>query len=281
MSEAIYDAIVVGTDGSATSCRAVQRAGLYGEALDAQVVVATIFHRPTEEEIGPASQRAESPQVNIVASGYRAAVDMAVDAAGYASQAAPGVSVDTVAIEGDPAEALIELAQRRGHSLLVVGNQGMTGSKRFLLGSVPNKISHHAGGDVLIAMTSQDAPVHLPRSIVIGTDGSKTATLALGRGLQIAAATKASVTILAAGLGNKADAVFAEAAGMADDWGVEWEPLSPPGDPADELVTAGERHDLLVVGNKGMAGAARFLLGSVPNKISHHPTSDLLIVRTT
>ena len=277
----LYDAIVVGSDGSDTSRRAVQRAGLYGDALDAEVVVVTVFARPQEAEAGPASQRAESPLLSSVASGYRGAVDIAQDAANFAREAAPGVNVDATAVEGDPADGLIEVAASRGDSLLVVGNQGMTGSKRFLLGSVPNKISHHAVGDVLIARTSVDAPVVLPQTMVIGTDGSRTATRALDRGLALAAATKASVTILAAGLGRRGDAVFLDAAARADEAAVDYEMVSASGEPADELAAAGEQADLIVVGNKGMTGAARFLLGSVPNKISHHVTADLLIVRTT
>lgn len=150
----LYDAVVVGTDGSPRSCQAVQRAGLYGEALGVELVVANIFHRPEESEIGPASERAESPQQNIASSGYRGAVDAAQDAARYAREAAPGVKVDVVAVEGDPAEGLIELAESRGNALLVVGNQGMTGSKRFLLGSVPNKVSHHAPCTVMIIRTT-------------------------------------------------------------------------------------------------------------------------------
>lgn len=277
----IYDAIVVGSDGSPTSCRAVQRAGLYGSALEAPVVVVTVFQRPLESEVGPASQRAESPQVTSVASGYRSAVDTAQDAADFARSAAPDVSVDATAVEGDAADGLMELAASRGDSLLVVGNLGMTGSKRFLLGSVPNKVSHHAAGDVLIARTSVDGPVALPRSIVIGTDGSRTATRALERGLAVAAATKAAVTVLAAGLGRRGDKVLDDAYGRADALGVDCEAVAASGEPADELAAAGEAADLVVVGSKGMTGAARFLLGSVPDKISHHGTSDLLIVRTT
>lgn len=278
---ALYDAIVVGSDGSETSCRAVQRAGLYGAALDAPVVVVTVFQRPQESDAGPASQRAESPQVTSVASGYRAATDTAQDAADYARSAAPNVSVDATAVEGDPADGLIDVAANRGDSLLVVGNQGMTGSKRFLLGSVPNKVSHHAVGDVLIARTSQGDPVALPSTIVIGTDGSRTATAALERGLALAAATKAKVTVLAAGLGGRSERVFEDARSRADAAGIDCETVAASGEPADELAAAGEGADLIVVGSKGMTGAARFLLGSVPNKISHGVTADLLIVRTT
>ena len=277
----LYDAVVVGTDGSTRSCRAVQRSGLYGEALGVELVVANVFHRPEEGELGPASERAESPQQNITASGYRGAVDAAEDAARFAREAAPGVKVDVVAVEGDPAEGLIELAASRGDALLVVGNQGMTGSKRFLLGSVPNKISHHAAGDVLITRTDEERPVVLPERILIGTDGSKTATRALDRGLALAAAVRARVTVLAAGLGSKGNAVLEDAAKRADAAGVDCSPVARSGEAADELVAAADEHDLVIVGNRGMTGAARFLLGSVPNKISHHVGSDLLIIRTT
>jgi nucleotide-binding universal stress UspA family protein len=67
-----------------------------------------------------------------------------------ASSVAPGVDVDTAAVEGEAAEALLDLAEARPGSLLAVGSQGMTGSRRFLLGAVPNKVSHHAPGDVLV-----------------------------------------------------------------------------------------------------------------------------------
>jgi nucleotide-binding universal stress UspA family protein len=276
-----YDAIVVGSDGSQTACRAVQRAALYGAALDAPVVVATAYIRPSEGEVGPASQRAEMPQQSMVASGYRAATDTATDAASFARQAAPHAKLDTAAVEGDPAEALIELAISRGDALIVVGSKGMTGSSRFLLGSVPNKISHHAPGDVLIARTDQVDDVALPAKVLIGTDGSKTATRALDRGLALAAAVGADVTVLTAGMGGRARRVLEDAAQRGSAAGVKIETVDASGEAADELLAASDGHDLVVVGNKGMTGAARFLLGSVPNKVSHHITSDLLIVRTT
>ena len=276
----LYDAVVAGTDGSERACRAVQRAGLYGAALTAPVVVVTAFDRPVEQELGPASERAESPQVNIAASGYRAAVDTAQDAAGFARKAAPGANVDAIAVEGDPAEALIEIAASRGDALLVVGNQGMAGSQRFLLGSVPNKVSHHAVGDVLITQT-QDAEAALPQRMLIGTDGSKTAMHALDRGLTLAAAVGARVTVLTAGMGKEGNAIGDDAAEHAARAGVDVALVNAPGAPADELLAAAQEHDLLVVGNRGMTGATRFLLGSVPNKISHRVDVDLLIVRTT
>ncbi len=63
-------------------------------------------------------------------------------------------TVETFARQGDAADAIIDIAEEQGCDLIVVGNKGMTGAKRFLLGSVPNKISHHAPCSVLIVRTT-------------------------------------------------------------------------------------------------------------------------------
>ena len=65
-----------------------------------------------------------------------------------------GVDVNTYAREGDPADAILDVAEETRASLIVVGNKGMTGARRFLLGSVPNKISHHAPCGVYIVRTT-------------------------------------------------------------------------------------------------------------------------------
>ena len=65
-----------------------------------------------------------------------------------------GVEVESYARKGDPADALLSVADEQDADLIVVGNKGMTGAKRFLLCSVPDKISHHASCSVLIVRTS-------------------------------------------------------------------------------------------------------------------------------
>jgi nucleotide-binding universal stress UspA family protein len=65
-----------------------------------------------------------------------------------------GVSVETYARQGDPADAILDVAEEQNADLIVVGNKGMTGAKRFLLGSVPNKVSHHAPSSVMIIRTT-------------------------------------------------------------------------------------------------------------------------------
>ena len=60
----------------------------------------------------------------------------------------------TLPRQGDPADAILDVAEELEADLIVVGNKGMTGAKRFLLGSVPNKVSHHAPCSVLIIRTT-------------------------------------------------------------------------------------------------------------------------------
>ena len=67
---------------------------------------------------------------------------------------AAGIEVSTYAREGDPADAILDVAEEQNADLVVVGNKGMTGAKRFLLGSVPNKVSHHAPCSVMIIRTN-------------------------------------------------------------------------------------------------------------------------------
>ena len=64
------------------------------------------------------------------------------------------VDVITHPREGEAADAILDVAEEQRADLIVVGNKGMTGAKRFLLGSVPNKVSHHAPCSVLIIRTT-------------------------------------------------------------------------------------------------------------------------------
>ena len=70
------------------------------------------------------------------------------------SSSGTGVKVNTFARQGDPADAILDVAEENKADLIMVGNKGMTGAKRFLLGSVPNKVSHHAPSSVLIVRTT-------------------------------------------------------------------------------------------------------------------------------
>jgi nucleotide-binding universal stress UspA family protein len=121
------------------------------------------------------------------------------------------------------------------------------------------------------------------KEILVGTDGSGTAALAVDRAVEVAKSLGSRLTILSVDKPERAtNVVEAEAARHAGA-GIDIRTKTAAGDPASALVAEAESgsYDLLVVGNKGMTGASRFFLGSVPNKVSHHIPCALLIVRTT
>jgi nucleotide-binding universal stress UspA family protein len=66
------------------------------------------------------------------------------------SATAQGLQAVTHVRRNDPAEALISVAEEQDADLVVVGDAGMSGGPRFRLGSVPDKVSHHAPCSVLI-----------------------------------------------------------------------------------------------------------------------------------
>ncbi|MGH9187502.1 MAG: universal stress protein [Acidimicrobiales bacterium] len=122
------------------------------------------------------------------------------------------------------------------------------------------------------------------QKILCGTDGSKTAAKAVDRAVEVAATTGASLTILSAGRRERAEEVVAQEAARHTGSGVEIDTLVVEHDAVTALLDTVETggYDLLVTGNKGMTGLTRFFqLGSVPNKVSHHLASSLLIVKTT
>ena len=118
--------------------------------------------------------------------------------------------------------------------------------------------------------------------ILVGTDGSKTAARAVERAVEVAKATGASLTILTVGDNeSRARTTAEEAASKHAGSGVAIDVRTARGDAPSAIVEMSEGYDLLVLGNKGMTGVSRFVLGSVPNKVSHHVPCSLLIVRTT
>lgn len=119
------------------------------------------------------------------------------------------------------------------------------------------------------------------RRILVGTDGSATAGIAVDRAVDVAKSTGSKLTIMCVDNLERATALAQQEAARHQGSGVEIDVKTAEGDPATVLVEEAKSYGLLVVGNKGMTGASRFFLGSVPNKVSHHVPVALLIVRTT
>ena len=147
----VFSSIVVGTDGSDTATQAVRQAVDMAGAVGARLELVSAYAPVSEQRLH--TERRDAPEDVQWAINPRREVEASLaEAADIAREA--GVSVTTHARQGDPADAILDVAEEQNADLVIVGNKGMTGTKRFLLGSVPNKVSHHAPCSVLIVRTT-------------------------------------------------------------------------------------------------------------------------------
>jgi nucleotide-binding universal stress UspA family protein len=169
--------VMVGTDRSETADQAVRWAASFAERYDAELFVAQVIspRNPASTEYGAA----ERTQAALAGE----------ELAAYASQVAGARGRGLVLIDPDPAAAIIHAAEQENIDMLVVGNLGMAGRKEFLLGNVPNRISHNARCTVVIVntMPAGDRPSKHSQTFVRGGEPAPTEPRLMARGGQIAA----------------------------------------------------------------------------------------------
>jgi nucleotide-binding universal stress UspA family protein/GNAT superfamily N-acetyltransferase len=178
-------------------------------------------------------------------------------------------------------EIVVQLPPKRGMGAKLAGALRAAAAENL----VPAKTLAHRVG-----VGSSPRPPVQPgrpiRTIVVGADGSETGGEALAAALRLAGLLGTALHVVCAyGIlqaPSDAEAVLETAtrAARADELEVVTHPRR--GDPAEALIAVAEEQDadLLVVGNRGMSRASRFLLGSVADKVSHHAPCSVLIVRT-
>jgi nucleotide-binding universal stress UspA family protein len=148
----MFATILVGTDGSDTATTAVRYAIDLARELGARLQVVSAYEPVADER--PRSDTIEVPQdVQWMINPREDVLEM-LEQARSEAQSIGVEKVETFARQGDAADAILDVAEEQRADLIVVGNRGMTGAKRFLLGSVPNKVSHHAPCSVLIVRTT-------------------------------------------------------------------------------------------------------------------------------
>jgi nucleotide-binding universal stress UspA family protein len=147
----MFKSIVVGTDGSDTATQAVRQAADLARSVGAKLELVSAYEPVSEARLR--EERKQAPEDLQWAINPREDVDATLDSAAAIAKES-GVEVTVYPRQGDPADAILDVAEEQGADLIIVGNKGMTGAKRFLLGSVPNKVSHHAPCSVLIIRTT-------------------------------------------------------------------------------------------------------------------------------
>ena len=136
------DAIVVGTDGSAGAEAAVQKVIELARGSGATIhLVCAYPGRSALERVGMTA-RSEPVDLRGVAADLLARDERRFEEAGF--------TVEKYAREGDPAQTIIDVAGDTKADLIVIGAQGNTGLRRFMLGGVAGKIAHHAPTSLLI-----------------------------------------------------------------------------------------------------------------------------------
>ncbi|HEX2053060.1 MAG TPA: universal stress protein [Actinomycetota bacterium] len=260
-----YHTIIVGTDGSATAAKAVRKAARFAKVVGGKLVVVCarvpdlVYDETAEEALAAARETAQQVRV----------------------------PVETMSPSGDAGAVLVEVAESSAADLIVVGSVGMGKERRFRLGAVAERTAHHAPCDVLIVRTTgEEGPVRrrVYEGIVTGTDGSSTASEAVRRAFDLGMMLETKVTVVYVPGDPLVGAIVLERAMAAKtDWIPVETRLADEGPPAiriAEIADAGAG-ELIVVGNKGVVGARRFLLSSVPVQLAHEAARDLLIAKTT
>ncbi|MDX3104040.1 universal stress protein [Nonomuraea angiospora] len=146
-----YRTVLVGTDGSASSFRAVSAAASLAAATGATLVLACAYLPMRESERAAAADRLGDLAYKV---GGSTPADDALRAARGHAVAAGASDVVLAAEQGDAVDVLVALAARHRADLLVVGNRGLNSLAGRLLGSVPSAVSHRAACDVLIVHTT-------------------------------------------------------------------------------------------------------------------------------
>ncbi|MGV1048576.1 MAG: universal stress protein [Solirubrobacterales bacterium] len=147
----MFTRIVVGTDGSETAAEAVHQAIDLAKLSDAELSIVSAYAPVSGRRVQ--TEQLEAPADVQHEIGPREDVNLVLEAAAAEARKA-GIEVQIHPVEADPADAILNVAEQIKADLIVVGNKGMTGARRYLLGSVPNNVSHHAPCSVIIVRTT-------------------------------------------------------------------------------------------------------------------------------
>ena len=199
---------------------------------------------------------------------------------------------------GGAAEEVIVLADQIGAGLIVSGSRGRGRMKRLVMGSVSDTVVRHAHCPVLMV---RGKPTVFPARILVATDGSEEAAAAMGSALDLAAKTGSRLDLIHVGMLEPVyhperhgypllyEKVREEAQRLLDEQVEKVEAsgctveraILRIGRPDEEIVVAAEEMDagLVVIGNRGLGGVRRALMGSVSDSVVRHANCPVLVVR--
>ena len=146
-----YTTVLVGTDGSESSFRAVDRAAAVARDAGATLLMVCAYRPMSAREVQDAQDALGGESYKV--SGSTPAEGVLRDAADRA-RCAGAKAVEVLAVEGDAVDELVSVVEQRDVDLVVIGSRGLNSLAGRPLGSVPANISHRATCDVLIVHTT-------------------------------------------------------------------------------------------------------------------------------
>ncbi len=146
-----YTTVLVGTDGSDSSFRAVDRAAAVARDSNGTLLLMTAYRPMNPREAADAGAHLGDEAYKVAGS---TPAEYVLRDATTRAKAVGAKTIETFAVEGDPVDALVNAVATHGVDLIVVGNRGLNSLAGRLLGSVPANITHKAQCDVLIVHTT-------------------------------------------------------------------------------------------------------------------------------
>jgi len=286
----MYTRLLFPTDGSDPARAALEYALDVAAAHDATLHVLTVADTNQDS-----LTRIGGQVVDVLESAGREVVDEAVDRAD-----ARGVETVSAVLQGDPAKTIVDYADEYDIDLVVMPTHGRTGLTRVFLGSVTERVVGAATVPVVVVTPEEDREfVYPPRTVLVATDGSAAAGLALESGIALARATGAALHLLhvveTASLGfdvrsavaseefdQRADEILTEAVARAEDAGVDVVTRSTAHGRAYREIRSyltDNEVDLVSLGVHGETDFSRSVLGGVATKIVRSSPVPVLLRR--
>jgi nucleotide-binding universal stress UspA family protein len=290
----MYDTILIPTDGSDHSVRAAEHGAFLARAFDAEVHLINVFDVQGAAGVFDAGG-VDSEFVDRLKAESERTVD---ELEAVVSDAA---RLQTATVRGEPSETILEYAAEHDVDMIAMGTHGRTGVNRYIAGSVAERVIRLADVPVLTARANARSEIDGDYGdVLVPTDGSEAAAVAIEHGVAIAAAVDARVHAVTAvdvgelGTGpdypqgselreyladrgaeaTEAIATRAEEAGLTAVTDVR------EGPPAKTLLAYADEHDvdLIVMGTHGRTGLNRYLLGSTTERVIRHSDAPVLAV---
>jgi len=270
--------ILVAVDGSVSSLMAEETAAIVARKTESTV---SVLH--ATEDLRPGYQLPPIVRDEIVGHLEQRAEKIINDAEALFKEEKVAVDTKTL-VKRDPAESILELS--KDYDLIVMGGRGENEKDPYALGSVTKKVMLHTTRPTLI--TKRVSPL---TNLLVCIDGSESSMQALDYAVRLAEKLGSKITVLnvqdrrifesspktVQEFGEKILSKALNSIGKAE---VQIDKKLEFGVPSDTIVEVAEKekHDLIVLGNRGLGSVKRFLLGSVSDDVSHKAKCSVLMV---